>query len=125
MPEATLASLLILIHFSQGLSRWSAYQDAMQIVMVSVGASDRQDHITYSSGKNWGLMDWAEQIVQFFIDSDRGAVDYKLNICVDCGFTNLIGRRVVTAARKGGVVLVLHIHSDFPVAAVARFVRGA
>src|SRR5712671_2189465 len=33
-------------------------------------------------------------------------------------------RRVVSAARKGGVVLVLHIHFDFPVAAVTRLVRG-
>src|SRR6266436_5322561 len=33
-------------------------------------------------------------------------------------------RGVVSAARKGGVVLVLHIHFNFPVAAVTRLVRG-
>jgi hypothetical protein len=47
----------------------SLYPDAEQIVVVSVGTGDRQDQITYSSAKDWGLLGWARQIVPVLMDS--------------------------------------------------------
>jgi len=67
----------------------SLYPDAEQIVVVSVGTGDRQDQITYSSAKDWGLLGWARQIVPVLMDSVSEAVDYELNALPGCTYYRL------------------------------------
>jgi len=59
---------------------------AAPFIIVSVGTGDRQDSITYSSAKKWGLLGWAKQIVPVFMDSVSEAVDYELENMPGCSY---------------------------------------
>ncbi len=55
------------------------YRDASEFLIVSVGTGDRDDRITYSTAKGWGLIGWARQIIPVMMDSVSEAVDYELD----------------------------------------------
>lgn len=64
------------------------YPQASEFVIVSVGTGDRDDRITYSQAKGWGLLGWAKQIVPVIMDSVSEAVDYELDWIVGPGATS-------------------------------------
>ena len=65
------------------------YPAAAEVVVVSVGTGDRQDQITYTSAKGWGLLGWAKQIVPVLMDSVSEAVDFELNSLPGCTYYRL------------------------------------
>jgi patatin-like phospholipase/acyl hydrolase len=67
----------------------SLYREFAEFVVVSVGTGDRQDGIAYAQAKEWGLVDWAKQIVPVFMDSVSEAVDYQLNLMPGCTYHRL------------------------------------
>ncbi len=67
----------------------SLYPEATSVIVVSVGTGDRQDRITYSAAKGWGLLGWAKQIVPVFMDSVSEAVDYELKYVRGCTYYRL------------------------------------
>lgn len=69
-------------------ARW-LYPQAENFVVVSVGTGDRQDSISYSHAKNWGLLGWARQIVPVLMDSVSEAVDYELKSIPGCDYCRL------------------------------------
>ena len=62
------------------------YPHAGAMTVVSVGTGDRQDRITYSAAKTWGLLSWATKIVPVLMDSVSEAVDYELNALPQCRY---------------------------------------
>ncbi|MGA8144347.1 MAG: patatin-like phospholipase family protein [Candidatus Acidiferrales bacterium] len=76
----------------------SLYPDAPRITVVSVGTGDRQDHITYGSAKDWGLLGWAKEIVPVFMDSVSEAVDYELKSLPGCTYYRLQVPRLQSAS---------------------------
>ena len=65
------------------------YPTAKKVVVVSVGTGDRQDGITYSVAKHWGLTKWARHIVPVLMDSVSEAVDYELENLPECSYHRL------------------------------------
>jgi patatin-like phospholipase/acyl hydrolase len=65
------------------------YPEASRVIVVSVGTGDRQDNITYSQAKNWGLVGWAKQIVPVLMDSVSEAVDFELTTLPECTYYRL------------------------------------
>jgi uncharacterized protein len=57
----------------------SAYPEATDFLLVSVGTGDWHDGITYKDAKGWGLLRWAKQIAPVMMDSVSEAVDYELD----------------------------------------------
>jgi uncharacterized protein len=69
-------------------ARW-LYPQATNFVVVSVGTGDRQDRITYTKARKWGLVGWARQIVPVLMDSVSEAVDYELKSFPGCDYCRL------------------------------------
>jgi uncharacterized protein len=69
-------------------ARW-LYPEATNFVVISVGTGDRQDRITYTKAKKWGLVGWARQIVPVLMDSVSEAVDYELKSFPGCDYFRL------------------------------------
>jgi uncharacterized protein len=67
----------------------SLYPDAAAFTVVSVGTGDRQDQITYTSAKDWGLLGWAKEIVPVLMDSVSEAVDFELRALPGCTYYRL------------------------------------
>jgi patatin-like phospholipase/acyl hydrolase len=67
----------------------AVYANFANFVVISVGTGDRQDRITYSSAKKWGLIGWAKQIVPVLMDSTSEAVDYELEYMPRCAYHRL------------------------------------
>ena len=67
----------------------SLYPDATEIMVVSVGTGDRQDRITYSAAKDWGLLGWSREIVPVLMDSVSEAVDYEMRSIPGCTYYRL------------------------------------
>jgi uncharacterized protein len=65
------------------------YPEASRVIVVSVGTGDRQDNITFSQAKNWGLVGWAKQIVPVLMDSVSEAVDFELSALPECTYYRL------------------------------------
>lgn len=65
------------------------YPDAKNVIVVSLGTGDRQDQITYSAAKDWGLIGWARKIVPVLMDSVSEAVDYELQNLPECAYHRL------------------------------------
>jgi len=65
------------------------YPDSKDIVVVSVGTGDRQDHITFDEAKHWGMVRWATHIVPVLMDSVSEAVDYEMNSLPECTYFRL------------------------------------
>jgi patatin-like phospholipase/acyl hydrolase len=65
------------------------YGNAANVVVVSVGTGDRQDHIRYADAKDWGLLGWAKHIVPVLMDSVSEAVDYELKYMPGCTYYRL------------------------------------
>ena len=65
------------------------YKNEAEVVIVSVGTGDRQDRISYSQAKRWGLLGWARQIVPVLMDSVSEAVDYELRALPGCTYHRL------------------------------------
>jgi len=69
-------------------ARW-LYPEATNFLVVSVGTGDRQDRITYTKARKWGLVGWARQIVPVLMDSVSEAVDYELKSFPGCDYRRL------------------------------------
>jgi len=67
----------------------SLYPEATEVMIVSVGTGDRQDQITYSAAKDWGLLGWSRQIVPVLMDSVSEAVDYEVRSIPGCTYYRL------------------------------------
>jgi patatin-like phospholipase/acyl hydrolase len=67
----------------------SLYPEATEVMVVSVGTGDRQDQITYSAAKDWGLLGWSRQIVPVLMDSVSEAVDYEVRSIPGCTYYRL------------------------------------
>jgi len=65
------------------------YPGARNILVVSVGTGDRQDHITYDEAKHWGMVRWATHIVPVLMDSVSEAVDYEMESLPECTYFRL------------------------------------
>jgi uncharacterized protein len=67
----------------------SLYPETTEVMIVSVGTGDRQDQITYSAAKDWGLLGWSRQIVPVLMDSVSEAVDYEVRSIPGCTYYRL------------------------------------
>jgi patatin-like phospholipase/acyl hydrolase len=60
-----------------------------EFVVVSAGTGNRQDRITYSAAKEWGMIGWARQIAPVLMDSVSEAVDYEMRQIPGCSYYRL------------------------------------
>jgi len=58
------------------------FPDATDFLLVSVGTGDRNDGLQYDNVRNWGMLQWAEQIVPVFMDSVSESSDYEMHYIV-------------------------------------------
>lgn len=55
------------------------YPDASDILVVSVGTGQLTTKLSYEKVKTWGLLEWAQPILNVTFDGVSDAVDYQLN----------------------------------------------
>jgi hypothetical protein len=72
--------------YAEARALYSGYEE---FVVVSVGTGDRQDRITYSAAKDWGMIGWAQQIAPVLMDSVSEAVDYEMRQIPGCNYYRL------------------------------------
>jgi len=61
------------------------FKNAADFLMVSVGTGDRNDCLHYNSVRNWGMIQWAEEIVPVFMDSVSESSDYEMHYILGPG----------------------------------------
>jgi uncharacterized protein len=61
------------------------YPDANDILVVSVGTGDRNDGLTYSQVRRWGLLGWGKHLPAVFMDSVSETSDYEMHYLLGAG----------------------------------------
>ncbi|MCU0515259.1 MAG: patatin-like phospholipase family protein [Oscillatoria sp. Prado101] len=56
----------------------SIYKDATDFLVVSLGTGEMTARLYYDKVKNWGLLEWAQPILNIVFDGSNDAVDYQL-----------------------------------------------
>jgi patatin-like phospholipase/acyl hydrolase len=56
----------------------SIYKDATDFLVVSLGTGEMTARLYYDKVKDWGLLEWAQPILNIVFDGSNDAVDYQL-----------------------------------------------
>jgi patatin-like phospholipase/acyl hydrolase len=56
----------------------SIYKDATDFLVVSLGTGEMTARLYYDKVKSWGLLEWAQPILNIVFDGSNDAVDYQL-----------------------------------------------
>ena len=55
------------------------FPEATDFLLLSAGTGDRHDGLRYADVRDWGLVQWAQQIVPVFMDSVAEAAEYEMH----------------------------------------------
>lgn len=56
----------------------TAWPDAREFLVVSLGTGEQTKPLPYDKAKNWGLAQWAKPVLEIVLDAVSSTVDYQL-----------------------------------------------